>query len=82
MYGAGGKRVKLVGLGAISECSQSAVSRGSSSAGIGPLCLVFVSLSYIPANILLVAISVISVPLGSHTRVQVQGETSPAPQGV
>lgn len=83
MYGAGGKRVKLVGLGGISECSQSAVSRGSSFAGIGPLCLVFVSLSYIPANILLVATpSVISVPLGSHTRVQVQGETSPAPQGV
>lgn len=56
MYGAGGKRVKLVGLGGISECSQSAVSRGSGSAGIGPLCLVFVSLSYIPASILLVAV--------------------------
>lgn len=39
----------MVDLGGISESSQGAGSRRSSTVGIWPVCLVFLSLSYIPA---------------------------------
>lgn len=67
-------------LGGVSESSRGVGSGRDSSVGIQSLCLVFASLSYIPAVTHLTAVPEgHQVPLGIVILVRVQEETAPVP---